>query len=130
MRRRLQTARARGLTRLVGRQMELALLHAALVQAGAGHGQVVAVVGEAGVGKSRLVDEFVQAAHSQGWLVLDTAAVSYGPTTPYFPVPDLLRRFCHLEEGADARTIQTKVTEQVRMLDAALQDTVPALLAL
>src|SRR5207249_4895788 len=70
MRRRLQTARARGLTRFVGRQTEMAALHAALAQARAGHGQVVAVVGEVGVGKSRLVDEFIQAAHSQGWLVL------------------------------------------------------------
>ena len=130
MRRRLQTARARGLTHFVGRQTELAILHAALAQAGAGHGQVVAVVGEAGVGKSRLVDEFVQAAHTQGWLVLDSAAVSYGQATPYFPVLDLLRRYCHLEEREDAGTIQAKVTEQVLTLDAALQDTIPALLAL
>ena len=49
--RRLQVARAQGLTSFVGRQMELAALHAVLAQAGAGHGQVVAVVGEAGVGK-------------------------------------------------------------------------------
>ena len=130
LRRRLQTARARGLTRFVGRQTELAALHAALAQAGAGHGQVVAVVGEAGVGKSRLVDEFVQAAHTQGWLVLDSAAVAYGQATPYFPVRDLLRRYCHLEERDDAPTIQANVTEQVLTLDAALQDTVPALLAL
>jgi class 3 adenylate cyclase/ABC-type thiamine transport system ATPase subunit len=129
-RRRLQIARARGLTRFVGRQTELAALHAALAQAGVGHGEVVAVVGEAGMGKSRLVDEFVQAAHTQGWLVLDSAAVSYGQTTPYFPVLALLRRYCHLEECEDASTIQAKVTEQVRTLDAALQDTIPALLAL
>ena len=96
--------------RFVGRQTELPALHAALAQAGAGHGQIVAVVGEAGVGKSRLVDEFVQAAHAQGWLVLDSAAVSYGQATPYFPVLDLLRRYCHLEERDDARTIQAKVT--------------------
>lgn len=127
---RLQTARARGLTRFVGRQTELATLHAALTQAGAGHGQVVAVVGEAGVGKSRLVDEFLQVAHSQGWLVLDSAAVSYSQATPYFPVLDLLRRYCHLEEGDDARTIEARVTEQVLRLDATLQDTIPALLAL
>jgi predicted ATPase len=129
-RRRLQTARARGLTRFVGRQTELATLHAALVQAEAGHGQVVAAVGEAGVGKSRLVDEFVQEAHTQGWFVLDSAAVAYGQATPYFPVRDLLRRYCHLEERDDAPTIQVNVTEQVLTLDAALQDTVPALLAL
>src|SRR5262245_43427496 len=120
MRRRLQAAMARGLTRFVGRQAELAVLHAALAQAGVGHGQVVAVLGEAGVGKSRLVDEFVAAAYAQGWLVLDSAAVSYGQATPYFPVRDLLRRYCHLEEQEDTPTIQAKVTEQVRTLDAAL----------
>src|SRR5712691_7315738 len=130
MRRRLQTARARGLTRFVGRQTEMTALYAALAQAGAGHGQVVAVVGEAGVGKSRLVDEFVQAAHTQGWLVLDSAAVSYGQATPYFPVLDLLRHYYHLEERDDAHAMQAKVTEQVLTLDATLQDTVPALLAL
>ena len=128
--RRLQSARARGLTHFVGRQTEMTVLTTALAQAGAGHGQVVAIVGEAGVGKSRLVDEFVQAAHTEGWLVLDSAAVSYGQATPYFPVLDLLRRYCHLEEHDDARTIQAKVTEQVRTLDTALHDTVPALLAL
>jgi hypothetical protein len=129
-RRRLQTARARGLTHLVGRHTELAALHTALTQAEAGHGQVVAVVGEAGVGKSRLVDEFVQAVDTQGWLVLDSAAMSYGQATPYFPVLDLLRRYCHLEEGEDAGIIQAKVTEQVRTLDPALHDTLPSLLAL
>ena len=51
------------------------------------------------------VSEFVQAAHAQGWLVLDSAAVSYGQATPYFPVLDLLRRYCHLEEREDARTV-------------------------
>ena len=129
-RRRLQIARARGLTHFVGRQTELAALRTALAQAGAGHGQVVAVVGEAGVGKSRLVDEFVQAADTQGWLVLDSAAMSYSQATPYFPVRDLLRRYCHLEEGEDAGIIQAKVTEQVRTLDPTLHDTLPALLAL
>jgi class 3 adenylate cyclase/tetratricopeptide (TPR) repeat protein len=130
MRRRLQSARARGLIRFVGRQTEMTALYAALAQAGAGHGQVVAVVGEAGVGKSRLVDEFVQAAHTQGWLVLDSAAVSYGQATPYFPVLELLRRYYHLEERDDAHAMQAKLTEQVLTLDTALQDTVPALLAL
>jgi tetratricopeptide (TPR) repeat protein len=130
LRRRLQAARARGLTRFIGRQTELAILDAALAQAGAGHGQVVAVVGEAGVGKSRLVDEFVQAAHSYDWLVLDSAAVSYGQATPYLSVRDLLRRYCHLEEGEDAHATQANVTAQVQTLDPALQDTIPALLAL
>ena len=66
-------------------------LHQALAQAAAGHGQVVALVGEAGVGKSRLAYEFVHAHPTQGWLVLESASVSYGKATPYFPVIDLLK---------------------------------------
>src|SRR5262249_29979173 len=68
LRRPLQAAATRGLTRFVGREAELAALRQALDQAGAGHGQVVAVVGEAGVGKSRLVYECIHAHHTQGWL--------------------------------------------------------------
>src|SRR5437870_3817614 len=96
IRRRLQASTARGLTRFVGRQQELAALQQALEWAGAGHGQVVAVIGEAGVGKSRLVYEFVHAHHTSGWLMLESASVSYGKATPYFPVIDLLKRYCHV----------------------------------
>jgi class 3 adenylate cyclase/tetratricopeptide (TPR) repeat protein len=130
LRRRLQAAVARGLTRFVGRQQELAALRQALERAGAGHGQVVAVVGEAGVGKSRLVYEFVHSHHTPGWLVLESASVSYGKATPYFPVIDLLKRYAHVEEHDDIRTVRAKVTGQVVTLDAALQDTGPALLSL
>ena len=85
--------------------------------------QVAALVGEAGVGKSRLVYEFAHAHHTQGWTVLESASVSYGKATPYFPVIDLLKRYSHVEEGDDARTRRAKVTGQVLTLDAALQDT-------
>jgi class 3 adenylate cyclase/tetratricopeptide (TPR) repeat protein len=130
IRRRLQASAARGLTRFVGRQQELTALQQELERAGAGHGQVVALVGEAGVGKSRLVYECVHAHHTPGWLVLESASVSYGKATPYFPVIDLLKRYCHVEERDDTRTIRAKVTGQVVTLDPTLQDTVPALLAL
>jgi class 3 adenylate cyclase len=127
---RLQASAARGLTRFVGRQQELAALQQALERAGAGHGQVVALVGEAGVGKSRLTYEFVHSHHTSGWSMLESASVSYGKATPYFPVIDLLRCYCHVEEHDDTRTIRAKVTGQVLTLDPALQDTVPALLSL
>jgi class 3 adenylate cyclase len=128
--RRLQAAVARGLTRFVGRQTELAVLHQALERAGAGHGQVVALLGEAGVGKSRLVYEVVHSHRTQGWLVLESASVSYGKATPYFPVRDLLKRYAQVEDRDDTRTVRARVTGQVLTLDAALQETVPALLAL
>jgi tetratricopeptide (TPR) repeat protein len=130
LRRRLQAAVARGLTRFVGRQQELAALWQALERARAGHGQVMAVVGEAGVGKSRLLYEFVHSHNMQDWLVLESASVSYCKATPYFPVIDLLKRYAHVEEQDDLRTIRAKVTSQVVTLDAALQDTGPALLPL
>jgi class 3 adenylate cyclase/tetratricopeptide (TPR) repeat protein len=130
VRRRLQATAARGLTRFVGRQQELSVLQQALEQAGAGHGQVVAVVAEAGVGKSRLAYEFIHSHHTPGWLVLESASVSYGKATPYFPVIDLLKRYAHVEEHDDTRTIRAKLTGQVLTLDPALQDAVPALLSL
>jgi class 3 adenylate cyclase/tetratricopeptide (TPR) repeat protein len=130
LRRRLQAAAARGLTRFVGRQHELEALHQALAQAETGHGQVAALVGEAGVGKSRLAYEFVHAPQTQGWRVLESASVSYGKATPYFPVIELLKRYCHVDDGDDARTIRAKVTGQVLTLDESLQETLPALLSL
>ena len=130
LRRRFQAAAARGLTPFVGRQQELDAVHQALERARTGQGQVVALVGEAGVGKSRLVHECVHSHHTQGWRVLESASVSYGKATPYFPVIDLLKRYCHVDDGDDARTIRAKVTGQVLTLDATLQDTLPALLAL
>jgi class 3 adenylate cyclase/tetratricopeptide (TPR) repeat protein len=130
IRRRLQAAVARGLTRFVGRETEIETLRQAFARAGADHGQVVAVVGEAGVGKSRLAYEFVHSHHTQGWLVLESASVSYGKATPYFPVIDLLKRYAHVEDGDEPRAIRAKVTGQVLTLDETLQETLPALLAL
>src|SRR5207244_2933543 len=99
-------------------------------QAAQGHGQLVAMVGEAGVGKSRLVYEFLRSHHTQGWLMLESTSVSYGKATPYFPVIDLLKRYAHVEEHDDPRTRRAKVTGQVLTLDESLQETLSALLAL
>jgi len=128
LRRPLQAAAVRGLTRFVGREAELIAVRQALEQAGVGHGQVVAVVGEAGVGKSRLVYEVVHAHHTQGWRVLESASVSYGKATPYFPVVDLLKRYVQVEDADEPRTVRARVTGQVLTLDETLQETIPALL--
>src|SRR5215510_8086187 len=125
LRRRLQAAVARELTRFVGREQELAAMQQALARAGAGHGQVVAIVGEAGVGKSRLVYEGVHSRHTRGWRVLESASVSYGKATPYFPIIDLLKRYAQVEDPDDLRTRRARVTGQVLTLDEALQDTLP-----
>jgi class 3 adenylate cyclase/tetratricopeptide (TPR) repeat protein len=127
---RLQATAARGLTRFVGRDAELETLRRTLEQADSGHGQVVALVGEPGVGKSRLVWEFGHSHRTQGWLVLESGSVSYGKATSYLPVIDLLKSYCGIEDRDDPRRIREKLTGKLLTLDAALQPTSPALLAL
>src|SRR5215813_10671746 len=98
LRTKLQVAMRRGLTRFVGRQSELDQLQRALAQAKAGHGQIVGVMGEPGLGKSRLFHEFVGAQHAMpllayGCLVLEAYSVSHGKATAYLPVIELLKSY-------------------------------------
>jgi class 3 adenylate cyclase/tetratricopeptide (TPR) repeat protein len=130
VRTRLQAAAARGLTRFVGRDPELDTLGQALDRAGSGHGQVVAVIGEPGVGKSRLFWEFTQPHRTHGWLLLESRSVSYGKATAYLPVMDLLKTYVGIETRDDARRIREKVTGKLLSLDETLKPTPSAILAL
>jgi class 3 adenylate cyclase/tetratricopeptide (TPR) repeat protein len=121
VRSRLQAAAARGLTRFVGREAETGVLLKALERARSGRGQVVAVVGEPGAGKSRLVWEFTHSDHTQGCLVLEASSVSYGKASTYLPVIDLLKGYFQLEPRDDARKIREKVTGKLLSLDRALE---------
>src|SRR5437016_8146457 len=106
---RLQAAARRGLTRFVGRDTEIEVLRRSLERAGAGHGQAVAIVGEAGVGKSRLIWEFTRSPRTHGWLVLQSGSVSYGKATPYLPVIELLKAYLSIPERDDHREIRERV---------------------
>ncbi len=130
VRSRLHAAAARGLTRFVGRDSEVDQLRQALERAQAGHGQVVAVVGEPGVGKSRLYWEFTHSHRAHGWLILESGSVSYGKATAYLPVIDLLKAYFHIEGRDETRTIREKVTGKVLSLDRALEPSLSALLSL
>jgi len=130
VRSRLQAAAARGLTRFVGRDVELEQLRKALELARGGHGQVLAVVGEPGVGKSRLFYEFIHSHWTSGWLVLESASVSYGKATSYLPVIDLLKSYFRIEDADETRGIREKVTGKLLTLDEVLKDAIPAVLAL
>jgi class 3 adenylate cyclase len=127
---RLEAAARRGLTRFVGRTAELEQLRDALGRASQGHGQVVAVVGEPGVGKSRLFWELLHSHRVQGWLIVQAASVSYGKATAYLPVIELLRGYFEIESRDDPRKIREKVTGKVLTLAPALAPAVSALLAL
>src|SRR5436309_1195227 len=127
---RLQAAALRGLTRFVGRDAEVEHLRRVLGQAGAGRGQVVAIVGEAGVGKSRLVFEFTHSHRVQEWLILDASLVSYGKATSYLSVIDLLKGYFKIGDRDNHREMSDKVLGRVLGLDRALEPLLPPLLAL
>ena len=127
---RLQAAAARGLTRFVGRDAEMETLRQTLEHARGGRGQVVAIVGEPGVGKSRLFYEFTHSHRVIGWLIIESGSVSYGKATPYLPLIDLLKAYFRIHDRDNQREIHEKVIGKLLTLDEALKSTLPALLTL
>ncbi len=128
VRSRLHAAAARGLTRFVGRDSELDQLRQALDQARSGHGQVAAVMGEPGVGKSRLFWEFIHSHRTEGWLIIESSSVSYGKATGFLPLIDLLRSYFQIEARDEARKVREKVTGKLFSLDRALEPSLAAFL--
>jgi len=124
LRTRLQLAARRGLTKFVGRQAELEQMKHALELAREGHGQVVAAMGDAGVGKSRLFFEF-KAIGRGGCLVLEAYSVSHGKASAYLPVIDLLKSYFEIANEDDERKRREKVNGKVLTLDRSLEDTLP-----
>jgi class 3 adenylate cyclase/tetratricopeptide (TPR) repeat protein len=130
VRTRLHAGAAKGLTRFVGRNEEIEQLRRVLQQAANGRGQVMAVVGEPGVGKSRLYYEFIHSPSTQGWLILESGSVSYGKATPYLPVIDLLKGYFKIYPLDNYREIQEKVLGKLLTLDRTFESMLPLFLAL
>ena len=129
LRTRLQRAMGRGLTKFVGREPEIEALKRAAELAKQGHGQIVAAVADAGVGKSRLFFEF-KATSQSGWMVLEAFSVSHGKTSAYLPVIDLLHSYFRIAAEDDQRTRREKVAGKIAILDRTLEDTLPYLFSL
>src|SRR6266567_3195888 len=127
---RLQAATLRGLTQFVGRETELDQLRRAQQPVAAGAGQLVAIIGEAGVGKSRLLHEFTHSHRLLGWLVLETTAISLGRATSHLPVVALLKSYFAIQDRDDHDEIRRKVVEKTLALDEGLEPTLPAILTL
>ncbi|MEJ2136583.1 MAG: adenylate/guanylate cyclase domain-containing protein, partial [Desulfofustis sp.] len=127
---RIEAAVSRGLTRFVGREIELQSVNQALEKAREGRGQVVALVGDPGVGKSRLFWEFIHSQRTHGWLVLESGTASYSKSSVYLPVIDLLKAYFQIESRDDLRKIREKVTGKILSLDRALEPGLPAFLTL
>ena len=113
---RMHALAASGLSSFVGRELEIESLSRAATRAAEGHGQVVALAGEAGVGKSRIFLEFTRSLGAQGWLILEGASVSYGKSTSYLPLVDLVRRYFEIQGRDTEQHIRERVAKKVLAL--------------
>ena len=104
---------ARPLSRFAGRTQELALLHERLAQALGGQGQVIGIAGEPGLGKSRLLAEFVHRLRGRPVTYCEGHCLAYGRATPYLPVRDLLRRLWDLPDAAPATATTATVRQHL-----------------
>jgi class 3 adenylate cyclase/tetratricopeptide (TPR) repeat protein len=127
---RVQAAAVRGLTPLVGRHAEVEVFNKLVEEASSGKGQILAMVGEPGLGKSRLVHEFIRHQLRPGWLVLEGASVSYGKATPYFPLIEMLRQYFQFADGEGSENIREQVVKHILELDGMLKDAIPPILSL
>ena len=122
---RLDAAGRRGLTRLIGRDTELTWLENILARSIGSDGQVVGIVGEAGVGKSRLCLEFARRSRARGVALYEVHCPAHAVTVPRFTIRDLLRSFLGLTQTDEVEAMRRSVAEQLGALDAALADAVP-----
>jgi class 3 adenylate cyclase/tetratricopeptide (TPR) repeat protein len=119
---RLEVSKERGLTALVGRRAERERLAAAFSEARGGRGQVAAVAGEPGVGKSRLLYEFLQGLDDGGHLELEATCASYGGAMAYRPFVELYRRYFDLPEALAAEDTRARVAERLGALELSGDD--------
>ena len=124
---RLDAGAARGLSRFVGRADERRRLDDALERALAGHGQVIGVMGEAGVGKSRLVHEFAGDCGTRGIAVTRASAVAHGRAIPLLPALAMMREFLGIRETDAAATARELIEQRLASLDANLDAELPLL---
>jgi class 3 adenylate cyclase/tetratricopeptide (TPR) repeat protein len=125
MRTRLDRSRARGFSKFVGRGDEMAVLEAALERAKSGQGQVVGMVGEAGVGKSRLCSEFVELCRAQGLAVNEGHAMAHGKNIPFMPILQVIRAYFGIATADDDRAAREKIAGRLLLLDEAFREVLP-----
>jgi class 3 adenylate cyclase/tetratricopeptide (TPR) repeat protein len=121
-RRRFDVARARGFSRFVGRREEFGVLEQSLEAAEAGRGQVVGIVGEAGVGKSRLCYEFVERVRASGIKVFEAHGLPHGRSLPFLPILQLFRGYFGIDELDGPVAARQKIAGSLLLLDEGFRD--------
>ncbi|HKV53008.1 MAG TPA: AAA family ATPase, partial [Candidatus Binataceae bacterium] len=131
MRGRLDAAAvAGGLTRFIGREEELRLLLNRWERATEGEGQVVTIIGEAGIGKSRLVQEFRQRIAGERHTWLESAAAALLQNTPFYSVVEMLRQTFHWHGNQNQERRLAALEASLAATGAALDEAVPLIAAL
>jgi class 3 adenylate cyclase/tetratricopeptide (TPR) repeat protein len=125
LRTRLDVSRARGFSRFVARQDEMAMLETALARALDGHGQVVGIVAEPGVGKSRLCFEFAERCRARGLRVREAHAVAHGKGVPFLTLLEYLRADYGITEEDSPLAAREKITGRLLLLDPELAEALP-----
>ena len=123
---RIEASTAKGLTRFVGRKNSMASMMEAYEKAKEGSGQVVGVVGEAGVGKSRLLLEFRQRISPDTITYVEGRCLHYGGSMAYLPILDILRRLFDIKDDDREFIIKKKINECLLSLDEQLTKHLPS----
>jgi class 3 adenylate cyclase len=125
MRTRLDVSRSRGFSRFVGRGDEMHVLESALARAREGNAQIVGIVGEAGLGKSRLCYEFLERCRARGLMTHETAGVAHGKAIPFLPLLRLFRAFYGITEQDSDATARERIAGRLLLLDERLRESLP-----
>ncbi len=127
---RIEASVEKGLTRFVGRKNSMAALRDAFEEAKAGPGQVVGIVGEAGVGKSRILLEFKNPLPQNEYTYLEGRCLHFGGSMSYLPFLDILRTYFDIKEGDQELIIKKKMADKIAELDEKLENALPPLMEL
>src|SRR3970040_3116058 len=119
-----------GLTKFVGREKELELVKDSLEKVKEGKGQIVCVIGEAGIGKSRLIHEFKSSIRDEEINYLEGHCISYGKSFSYLSFIDIIKNNFTVDDRDDDELIKAKVENAINKMDAKLKDNIPIILDL
>ncbi len=124
---RLDISQARGFSRFVGRADEMKVLEKALEQSRAGEARVIGIVGEAGVGKSRLCHEFTQRWRAEGVPVYHTSGLAHTQSVPLMPVMHLMRSYFDITDQDSDKRARERIAGKLLLLDETLVEDLPLL---
>jgi class 3 adenylate cyclase len=124
---RFDASRARGLSRFVGRTDDMQTLETALSRSRSGQGQVVGVVADAGVGKSRLCFEFLERCKADGLRVLKGAGVAHGKNLALLPIMQVFREYYGISEHDSDQLVREKIAGRMLLFDEEYRDVLPIL---